>query len=200
MSTIMKAQASSDRELNLNPKIRLPKNRYALRIKEEEFKLSNSKGAKGGNNPMLVLTFEYVAPDSIQGNQGERINIAGVEINQKKYMVLSVKDEETGEVDPERSQKAFNQYGDLCNLLGVDISEGVDIENPPKKLKGLVVDAIVESEEYEQRMDPTPEQAKAGKKGELIKDADGSPIKAYFTKVVDIRGLGDQSLGKKLAF
>lgn len=189
MATLMKPTPADKRELNLNPKIKLPKERYTLRIKDEEFQMSKA------GNPMLVLSFEFMAPDVFTHWDGSKVNIAGVELNKKMYMTLRVTDDKTKEVDPVATQKAFDRYCDLLGRLGKEIpAEGIDVENPPKLLKGTIIDAICDAEEFAQRKDPTPEQKAQGKLGDIIKDANGKEIKAYFTNVVDILGLGDASV------
>lgn len=188
MSTIMKPTPQDKRELNLNTKIKLPKDRYGLRIKDEEFKFSKS------GNPMVVLTFEFVSPDTFTNFDGSVVNIAGVEVVSKMYLTLRIKDD-NGNIDEKSSQKAFDRYCDIRNRLDVPVGdEGVDIENPPKVFKGLVIDAIVDTEEATQRKEATPEQKAQGKLGDEIKDNEGKPIRAYFTKVIEILGRADSSV------
>jgi len=190
---VMKPTPADKREVNLNPRIRLPRNRYTVRIKEETFKMSNAKGDGEGNNPMIVLTAELVAPDTFIANDGSTVNIAGVEL-QKQYITLRVNGP-GGVVDAKKSQEAFDRYADLRTLLGVPIGdEGVDVDNPPKVFVGKVVDAICEGEESVQRTDPTPEQMKKGELGSPIKDASGKELKSYRPKITAILGLADASV------
>lgn len=200
MTTLMKPTPRDQRQLNLTPQIKLPKDRYTLRIKDEEFKISGAKDEGAGNNPMLVLKFEFIAPDSFKGPNNETVNIAGIEVVKAMYLVLSVNGP-GGVKDEEKSQKAFDRYCDLLTKLGIEVpAEGIDVNNPPRLLKGKIVDAICDAEEFEQRKDQTPEQKAQGKPGDLITDSEGKPIKAYFTNVVTILGLGDASLASNKPF
>jgi hypothetical protein len=186
---IVKPTSKENRELNLNPKIKLPRDRYSLRIKDEEVSVS-----KKGNS-MQVLTFEFVSPDTfINPVDGSTVNIGGVEINKKYYVPLQSKNDD-GTVDEKKSQEAFDRYSDLRTKLGVpvDPDAGVDVENPPSVFKGLVIDAICDAEEVARRKDATPEQRAKKQLGEIIKDASGQPVRAYFTNVVEILGLADSS-------
>ena len=184
----MKPTPADKREVNLHSKIKLPKDRYTLRIKDEEFKMS------AAGNPMIILTPEFVSPDSFVAADGSTVNIAGVELN-KEYITLRTKDKETGEVDLVKSQKMFDRYADLRAKLGVPIDdEGVDIENPPKVFKGLVISAICDSEESAQRKEPTVEQRSKGQLGDILKDDDGNEIKFFRSKVVTILGLGSANV------
>jgi len=186
---IMKPTPADQKETNLNGKIKLAKDNYGIRFKDEEFKMSST------GNPMIVLTSEFVYPESFTAPDGSKVNIAGVELR-KHYIVLRVKDKETGEIDAKKSQDAFNRYCDLRKALGipVDEQEGIDIENPPKVFKGLVADAICDGEEYVQRKEPTPEQRSKGQLGDIIKDSNGNEIKSYSPVIVSILGAGNTSL------
>lgn len=186
---IVKPTPADKREVNLSLKIKLPRNRYTLRIKNEEFKMS------AGGNPMIVLSTEFVAPDKITAGDGSTVNIAGQELN-KHYITLRVKDKSTGEIDVKKSQAAFDRYADLRASLGVPVpDEGIDIENPDKVLQGKIIDAICDGEEYAQRQDPTPEQKAKGEMGSVIRDAQGNELKGYRSIIVSILGEGDSSVG-----
>lgn len=177
MATIVKAIAPDKIELNLNSRIKLPRDRYALRIKDEEFKVS------ANGNPMIVLTYEFIAPDFVLGPNGEKVNIAGVELR-PMYLTLASKE------DKEKSDNLFKRYSDLRALLGVPVpDEGVDIDNPPKVFKGLTVQAICDSKEYAQRKDPTPEQRAKKEPGDKILDEDDKEIKGFNHEVIEVIGL-----------
>lgn len=181
MSNIVKPTPKDKRETNLNPSIELPRDRYAVRIKEETFEISKRSG-----NPMIVLTPELVSPDSfVNPVDGSKVNIAGVELK-KMYLTLSSKE------GPEKSQKCFDMYSDMRDKFGEPIGEeGVDINNPPKTFKGKVVDAICASEEFIQRKNPTADQVAKGQPGDPILDQNGNQIKSYFAYVVNVLGLAN---------
>lgn len=185
----MRATPKDKREVNLNKNIKLPRNMYSLRIKQEEFKISSK------DNPMIVLTYEFIAPETfVNPVDNSIVNIAGVEVHQKRYITLSVKD------DAEKSQKMFDQYSDLRDQLGKPIGpdEDVDINNPPKVFEGLVIDAICDGVEYVQRKDPTPAQKAKGEPGDPIL-VDGKQVKAYLTEVKEILGLSNAATANAAA-
>lgn len=174
MSNIVKPTPKDKRETNLNPSIELPRDRYAVRIKEETFEISKSKG-----NPMVVLIPEIVSPDHIINPvDGGRVNIAGVELK-KMYLTLSSKE------GSDKSQKCIDMYCDIREKFGEPVGEdGVDINNPPKVFKGKVVDCICGSEEFIQRKKPTAEQLAKNQPGDPILDQNGNQIKSYFPCVM----------------
>lgn len=192
MATIVKPTPKESRESNLNPKIRLPRQRYSCRFTEETFEISKQKPDGSGNNPMVVLSSEIVAPDTINSpDDGSRINVAGATLK-KQYLTLRVKKSD-GTIDEKKSQDAFDRYSKIRELLGipVDENEGIDVENPPKVFKGIVYDAILDSDTVVQRASPTPEQRAKGQPGDEIKGADNRSLSIYFPYVVDILGLAD---------
>jgi hypothetical protein len=180
-AAIFKSTPKDKREVTLNPSIKLPRDRYTVRIKEESFEISKASG-----NPMIVLTCELVSPDSfVNPVDGGKVNIGGVELA-KKYVVLSSK---KGEAE---AQANFDRYADMRDKLGVPIGdEGVDINNPPKVFVGKVIDAICDGEEFIQRKDPTPDQRAKGEQGNPITDTAGNQIKSYKPIIVNILGLAD---------
>lgn len=185
---IVKPTPKDQRSVSLNRTIKLPRNRYSLRITEEAFKMSAKNNA-----PMIVLSFEFVAPDTfVNPVDGSIVNIAGCKLKDK-YITLQSKSD--GVVDEKKSATCFNMYSDLRDLLGVPIGDdGIDIENPPKSMEGLIIDAVCDGEEFATRMDPTPEQRKRGEMGAIIKDANGRELKSYTAVVVEILGLADPSI------
>lgn len=192
MANIYKQSAPETREVNLNATIKLPRERYTIRVKEEKFEISKNSG-----NPMIVLTSELAAPSSIKLFDGTTVNIAGVEL-QKQYITLRAKDEK-GEVDLKKSQSLFDRYAELRALCNVPVGdEGVDIENPPKAFEGLVLDAICDGEELVMRKDPTPEQKARKEMGDPIKDANGKPIISYRAYVVKILGSADPEIARSI--
>lgn len=188
MANIYKPTPSDQKEVTLNKTIKLPRQRYGLRVKEETFAVS-----KQGNN-MIVLTLEIVSPEFFTNPvDGSKVSIAGCELR-KHYLTLNVKD------DAKKSQNMFDNYSKLCDKLGKPIGEeGLDIDNPPKRFEGMIVDAICDGKEYVQRTDPTPEQKKNNELGDPIKDAKGKDIVAYSAELVEILGPADESVAASAA-
>lgn len=185
---ILKATPESEREVGLTGRMKLPKERYAVRILEEEFKISNNSG-----NPMIVLVGEIVAPDSFKDPvTGATVNIHGTELDDF-YLVLSdVK-------DAKKAQANFNRYADTRKRVGNPVpEEGIDVDNPPTDVfKGLILDCICDSEEQMQRKDPTPEQKAKKEMGDPLLDAQGKKMMYYRHKIKEILGLADPSIGGK---
>ncbi len=172
------------RATGLNKRIKLPRNRYTIRIVEEKFEISKA------GNPMLVLTPEIVAPDTFTNPvDGSTVNISGTKLK-PVYVTLAVAG------DDKKSQAMFDRYSDLRDKAGkpIDKDVGVDVNNPPKALEGVLFDAMCDGKEYTQNQDPTPAQAAKGERGAPILDADGKPMKGYSCEVVEILGPADPSI------
>jgi hypothetical protein len=183
-SSVFKPTPKDKREVTLNKDVKLPRERYAVRIIEEKFEVSKTSG-----NPMIVLTGEIVAPETfVNPADGTAITISGVKLR-PKYVVLSSNE------SPEKAQANFDRYSDLREKLGVPIGEeGVDINNPPKVFEGLIIDAICSGKEYSPRKDPTPEQRAKKQMGSPINGPDGKPIVSYMSEIDEIRGLADEQI------
>lgn len=162
----------------LTSKDRLPRNRYAIRCVSEEFKPS-SKG-----NPMIEREWEIVAPESVTIS-GKEVEIAG-QTGIMQYCTILV--QEDGKRDDSKSDAALDRFLTERRNLGLPADE-IDDENPPLDMEGKVVDAILSSDEYVSRLDPTPEQlAKGQKYGDPIKDAEGHEVKNYRIRLEQILG------------
>lgn len=141
-----------------NKNIFFPKDNYILRCKAAKF------GPNSNGNPMVTLEWEIVNQEPKQiGDQ--LIDFDGVTIYQ--YSVLKVV---AGDDQEEATKKAFARYAELLERCGMDISEGIDDENPIMP-KGKVVHASVYGKENASFASPTPEQrAKGQKVGSILKD------------------------------
>ncbi len=146
----------------------LPRDRYATRVKDIEFKLSSKQ------NPMLVVTVELYAPDKVLIS-GQSYAIAGVE--DTMYLTLT--------------EAAWPRCKDFMQKLGLK-AQIDDIDNPNvEQFKNKTFDAIWGSEQYQYRKDLTPEQIAAGMKpeqAEIIKDKDGNPVIGYRSKCQKVLG------------
>ena len=194
---VYKATAQDKRVVELNKDIQLPKDRYTIRVKDVEY------GPSSKGNFMFTWTPELVWPDTFVAGNGTIVSIAGKDLK-KQYIALKIKNPETGQWDMEATQKAVDRYFDQLDKWGVDTTEmresGIDLNNPPKVIKGLVLDAICGSDEYVRRKDPTPEQKAQNKQGDIIKGADGKEIKSYTAVVYEILGPGDSSVAANKPF
>lgn len=195
---IVKPTAPENREVSLSKDIKLPRERYTIRFKEVVY------GPSSKGNFMFTITPEIVFPDTFIAPNGSTVNIGGKELK-KMYITIKLKNLETQQWDDEATQEAINRFFDQLDKWGVDTSElrnsGVDTDNMDTKLiKGLVLDAICDGEEYAQRKDPTPEQRAKKQLGDIIKDANGREIKAYFPYVVDVLGAGDATVAANKPF
>src|SRR6266403_4427948 len=138
-----------------NNKTFWPKDNYILRCLEQKF-APNSNG-----NPMVTLEWEIVNQEPKQIGP-DLIEFDGIKFS--SYHVIKMPGNE------EDSNKAFNRFCEMLDKCGIDISEGVDDENPPS-LKGVVVHASVYGREQPSYASPTPEErAKNLKVGKILKD------------------------------
>lgn len=161
-----------------NMRVRFPRKRCTCRVLEEEFKPSK----KG--HLMIERKLEIVLPESLNID-GVVYDIAGQEVQQ--YRMLRIVDQVTKEIDTVKSKKAINAFLEERGNLGLPAEE-VDDEAPPQDLTGMLVDAVISSQESEYREEPTPEQKARGEAGSEIKGADGKAIKIYRLQVEQILG------------
>lgn len=171
---LIKPTPKEQRTSQLNASKQLPRNSYAIRFLEETHSPSRSTG-----NPMVTLNAEIVHPETIVSPfTGETLEIAGAKLK-PVYLSLQSKKED-GTIDTKATQEAINRYTDYMSKCGLSVpEEGIDPENPVMGFKGLVVDAILDSEEFVQRATPTPEQRAAGQPGDEIKGPDNQSLKSY---------------------
>src|ERR1700693_2260695 len=121
----------------LTAKDRLPRNRYTVQCNEETFETSKSSG-----NPMVVRTWEIVAPESITINGLPKV-IAGTEVKQYLTTMVLVENKDGKIVrDDAKSDKALARLRDENENLGIPTPQ-IDDENPELKCKGIVADAIL---------------------------------------------------------
>lgn len=179
---IVKPLAPNERTSSLNASKQLPRNRYAIRFIEQKFAPASS------GNPMVTLVAEIVSPETIVSPfTGETLEISGSKVK-PSYMVLAVKGQD-GKFDMKATQEAVTRYADFRHKCGLDVpDEGIDYENPTLDFKGVVVDAILDAEEFIQRQTPTPEQRAKNEQGSPILDNDGKEMKSYKPFISQILG------------
>lgn len=152
------------------PQIRLKKNNYKLRIKEEpEYKISQ----KG--NAMLVFKLEIIDP-AVQFDKGVEQQIAGRELT---TWATFFKDEDSGvEKNPQLGK--IHESGGLPMEFERDESTGlpIDADGVPFKYAGIVVDALCGSEEYVQK-DDDGNVIKNPKTGEELKGYNDRLLRIY---------------------
>lgn len=179
---LLKPTPQSERTSTLNASKQLPRNRYAIRCIEEKFAPNNN------GNPMVTLGFEIVSPETIVSPfTGETLEIAGAKLK-PQYATTGIKGDD-GKFLMKDTQEAVNRYADFrtrCGLTNPD--EGIDYENPPLGFKGLVFDAILDSEEFVQRATPTPEQRAASQPGTPILGVDNKEMKSHKPFISQILG------------
>lgn len=181
---ILKPTPQDQRTTVLNASKQLPRNRYAIRFIEQKFAPASS------GNPMITLVAEIVSPETIKSPfTGETLEIAGSKCK-PVWMVTGIKDPENpGKFLTKDTQEAVDRVADFRIRCGLPVpEEGIDYENPPLDFKGVVVDAILDSEEFVQRATPTPEQKAAGKPGDPILDNDGKEMKSHKPFISQILG------------
>lgn len=165
----------------LTSKDKLPQRRYAVRCIEETFGPSKSSG-----NPMITREWEIVDPEAVIINGVNKI-VAGQKV--KQYLTVLVLDPKTGARDDAASDKALARLRDENANLGLP-ADSIDDENPQLCCKGLVADAICAADEYSPTEEPTAEERAAGQtRGKPVTYADGTEVKSYRPKLVQVLGL-----------
>jgi len=170
-----------------NMRVRFPRRRVTCRILEEDFKASK----KG--HLMIERKLEILLPEVLEID-GVVYEIAGQEVQQ--YRMLRIIDQETKEIDEVKSKKSINGFLEERRNLGLP-SDEVDDEAPPLDLTGVLVDAVVSSQESEYREEPTAEQKKAGKPGTEIVGADGKAIKIFRLQVEQVLGRSTAEINRQ---
>lgn len=154
-------------------KMYFPKGKYTLHCIDEELKRSQS------GNPMLVRSFEIVAPDVIDLGD-KKVNIAGNKVTQFRVTKTS---------DPNTSDKCWSSYRDELEVVGVPQSEEIDDENPPCHFKGKTVEAVLSGDKRTVTADPTPEERAQGKRVGAPIMVDGKEVISYQIQIDQILGL-----------
>ncbi len=174
-------ESAKDQAIKLGGKIRLPRDRYTLRLKKREFSLSKSSG-----NPMVTNTWEIAAPNDIVVD-GQKVVIAGQTFTQ--YLPTKVtQDSEKGTAKEQtvKTQKRFIEEYAKC---GMSLSDWDD-EQPPLLDEGILVDAIcstkVEPDFKDDRKTP-------------IKDAQGNDMKRTIYTLEQVLGKSSLSINSPFA-
>lgn len=111
------------KELEIGPKVQLPKNAYVLQIIDEEFAPSKNSG-----NDMITLTCQIVSPDKVENAAGDIINCGGYEF--KTYFPLQ-------NSDPKILDMFFENLFSLWEKLGHKL-DSFDAKNPPLYFKQAI--------------------------------------------------------------
>lgn len=171
MAKVNTAEAAAKVVGNFNQSMRLPRDRYTLRLKSREFGIS-----KSSQNPMVTLEWEVASPDKVSIN-GQPVTVAGT-VQFKMYLPTRVNGDE------EKTAKAHKRFADIyAKITGQPLTEWDD-ENPPLPAEGSLIDAVCSSKEEVDYKDDrkTP-----------IKNADGTDRKRL------IPFLEENSIGKSNA-
>ena len=171
-----------------NSAVMFPQDNAILRVIEANFGPSKSSG-----NPMITLSFEVVAPESINV-AGVEYSVAGLKITPGYYTTATLDDAEKTKTNEQRVFKSSNpERPSLYEIFEID-STGVDKNNPDVTVfKGKLVHALLKSEVKEKTKSPTAEQLKKGQKtGDVIKNPKtGKPEISFYPKIEKLYGLAD---------
>lgn len=148
-------------KLGVPPALR---DRYVVRSTDATFQLSKKE------NPMIVIDWEICGrPNSSGGvdteidRQGSKWQIAGLSCNRTYHTLIA--------------GPAWTRFLDFCDAAGVELPEPFDESNPDvTPFKGLVMEALLATEQTYARMEATDEDRAQGKLGEFILDKDGNKI------------------------
>lgn len=137
------------------------KSDYILRCIEESFGPSNSSG-----NPMITLKFEVAAPDSVVGDDGEEMSVAGVPIT--AYFVTKSLNGSEKQTAEEASANCLKNLQKLYTAFELS-TDDINVDNPTLGFKSKCVYALLDNEEKEQRGSPTKaDLAKGIKQGAIL--------------------------------
>jgi hypothetical protein len=167
---------------NWNSQIVFPQDNYILRCTDASFGPSKSSG-----NPMITLSFEIVAPESINV-AGTDYNVAGIK-TLDYYLTTQSKDGE-GNVNVEKTENLKTRLDDATTKFGIPAV--TNPENPSiEEFKGKFIWACVNSKTSERRKAPTTEQlARGEKQGDILMNpVTGKPQTQSFPQIVKIFGV-----------
>jgi hypothetical protein len=167
-------------------KMPFPKDRYQIACIEEKFAPSKNSG-----NPMITRVFEIVSPEQIEVGD-MKVAVGGLKFTQ--YVTIKVKDEDGEGWNAEKSDKAFGRFAEELKVVGFE-EESIDDENPPLFFLKKNFDAIVYAKCDVARKSPTPEQARKGQPGDVIKDAFDKEVKTYQLALDQILGVAVTEVG-----
>lgn len=136
----------------------LPQDRYTARVRK-----SIKEDSKSSNRPLICWDCEFF------GNPELLLNGSKYDLNGGTFNIRFMLDSDKG----------------LVGLLETHIALGLPAEIDPelpntKQHEGICFDVVLSVERQEMRKPATPEQAKAGQPGDIIKDAAGKPVLGAF--------------------
>ena len=171
-----------------NKSLKLPTDNYILRVIEESFAPSKTSG-----NPMITLKTEIQSPSEIKIGD-EDVTVAGVTI---PYYIttMNLQDAEKSEACRKRCVVGTKEQPGLYQMFGLDPAT-FNPENPGLGFKGKLFHARLSCDTQAARKDPTPEQAKKGEQGDIIKNpVTGNEVVFYQPKIAEIYGLAKDNVG-----
>ena len=146
-------------ELKVAGLCELPLDRYTARVRK-----SIKEDSKSSNRPLIRWDCEFF------GNPEIMLNGSKHDLNGGTFDIRFMLDNDKG----------------LVGLLSVHESLGLPQEIDPelpntKQHEGICFDVVLSVERQELRKTASPEQAKAGQPGDIIKDAAGKPVLGAFS-------------------
>lgn len=155
----------------VNPSVKIGKNRYGLRLLDRQFETSKRSG-----NPMIVFDYEVCRPNVITVD-GKQWTFGGYKLTH--YLALTEK-------NVERIREFHKAHG-----ISLDVVSKINPTAPDLEVykKGLLVDAILGSEQYEERTESITQPDGSIKLGELILDDDGKPIIRFRGQIREFLGI-----------
>lgn len=177
-----------------NTRVQCPRDNFVLRCIEESFGIS-----KGKENPMITLKWEIDRPEELEIG-GELYTMAGTQTT-SYYTTIVLNGEGDLAEKTRKSQENLVKLYEDCGLIPKNSTVancGIDFENPKLGFKGLLVWALLYSDEVAQRKTPTKEQlAKGIKQGDIILDPIKKiPVVSYYPKIDRIFGLAEAAANK----
>lgn len=169
----------------LNLRMQLPENtRVAIQCMKEEFAESKNSGNFHIHREWQVIDHPEIIINS------QEIDLKGTELDE--YVTTKWSDGNGGFLPPSDSKvrkglgRAYESYDKIGKPLP---EEGFDTDNPPLVAKGMVVEAVLKSEQQQVTNPPSEEDIAAGRKrGSAKVDSDGKPVYIFLPKIAYIIG------------
>lgn len=167
-----------------NKSVQFPCNNYLLRCIEEEI------GSTKKGTPTVKLTFEVVSPENGE-IAGEQYEVVGAKIWHNIYF-KSVDD--SGNLNEEKTAKMTAMVGEFYEKLGLTYNGNPD--NPNLGFKGKFVWATLDNREEAKRKNPTAEQLKLGRPGDVLTHpVTGEPMVNNYPTVTEWICIGEKPAG-----
>jgi hypothetical protein len=167
--------------------VQFPKDNYLVQCVEQEIG-QTQKGA-----PTIKTDWEIRSPEYAEV-AGENYEVVGIKIKHTQYL-KSVAD---GVTDETKTAKMLDMTSDFYEKCGENYNRNPD--QPNMVFKGKYMWVILDNKESAQRKNPTQEQLKAGRPGDVMKHpVTGEDMVLNYPEITSFTCIGEKPANDPLA-